>query len=108
MIEKSRGIDCAFSDSAISPPPDCCTKTAASRHQLPSTTACRLPCKLVFSTESSFEQRVFAQMHQQGKEIPFNNPAHRQSLSPSGRFNGAFVTVNVDPLATLSPVGQSR
>jgi hypothetical protein len=42
------------------------------------------------------------------KEIRFNNPAHRWSLSDHGDYKGVFVTVNVDTAAALSPFRQSR
>jgi hypothetical protein len=42
------------------------------------------------------------------KEIRFNNPAHRQSLFDRVGYLSAFVTVNVDTAAALSPVRQSR
>jgi hypothetical protein len=42
------------------------------------------------------------------KEIPFNNPAHRRSLSRHDEFSDAFVTVNVDTQTALSPIWQSR
>jgi hypothetical protein len=42
------------------------------------------------------------------KEIRFNNPAHRRSLSRCDEFLDAFVTVNVDTQTALSPIWQSR